>query len=100
MKVRLTIMTENDRPRANNGVTEELIAKVWQEIFDTLALFTENNDKATVEKVEFLTDGDRRCEECKHFGAALLSTYGTCTAYGVGVSKLREACGDFEERDE
>ena len=55
MKVRLTIMTENDRPRPN-GVTEEQLAKVWQETLDVLTLFAENNDKAIVEKVEFIDD--------------------------------------------
>lgn len=56
MKVRLTIMTENNRPRPS-GVTEEKLAKVWQTIFDTMALFSENDDdKATVEKVEFIDD--------------------------------------------
>ena len=55
MKVRFTIMTENNRPRPS-GVTEEQAAEVWQVIFDMMALFSENNYKATVEKVEFIDD--------------------------------------------
>ena len=48
-------MTENNRPRPH-GVTEKQIAEVWQATFDALVLFAENNDKATVEKVEFIDD--------------------------------------------
>lgn len=55
MKVRLTIMTENNRPRPD-GATEEQIAEVWQAVLNVMALFTENDDKATVEKVEFIDD--------------------------------------------
>ena len=57
MKVRLTILTENDKPRRPEH-TEELVAEVWQFILDLFNAASEENDKATVEKVEFVEDGE------------------------------------------
>lgn len=57
MKVRVTILTENDKPR-KPGHTEEAVAKAWQFILDLFTAASEENEKATVEKVEFVEDGE------------------------------------------
>lgn len=57
MKVRLTILTENDIPR-KPGLTEETVAKAWQFILDFVTAASEDNEKATVEKVEFVEEGE------------------------------------------
>lgn len=57
MKIRLTILTENDIPR-KPGLTEETVAKAWQFILDFISAASEENEKATVEKAEFLEDGE------------------------------------------
>ena len=53
MKVRLTILTENDIERKPEH-TPELIKGVWQTILDVIAAINEGDDKATVEKVEII----------------------------------------------
>lgn len=58
MKVRLTILTENDA-KVPDGITEDDIKKVknvWQAIFNSLCLFSEKEEKATVEKVEIINE--------------------------------------------
>lgn len=55
MKVRLTILTENDKPRKPD-LTEETVAKAWQFILDLFSAASEENEKATVEKVEFVEE--------------------------------------------
>lgn len=57
MKVRLTIMTENDKP-LKDGITEEKIKNAWQLIFDLLNLTTSSDpsEKATVEKAEIVSE--------------------------------------------
>lgn len=57
MKVRVTILTENDKPRKAEH-TEEAVAKAWQFILDLFSVASEENEKATVEKVEFVEDGE------------------------------------------
>lgn len=57
MKVRVTILAENDKSRRPDH-TEELVAKVWQFFLDLLNAASEENEKATVEKVEFVEDGE------------------------------------------
>ena len=57
MKVRLTILTENDIPR-KPGLTEETVAKAWQFILDFVTAASEDNEKATVEEVEFVEDDE------------------------------------------
>jgi hypothetical protein len=53
MKIRLTIMTENDKPVENLGDNpEEKIKKVWDAVLSMIALMSENNDNAYVERVE------------------------------------------------
>lgn len=57
MKVRVTILAENDEPRRPEH-TEELVAMVWQFALDLLNVASKKNEKATVEKVEFVEDGE------------------------------------------
>lgn len=57
MKIRVTILTENDKLR-KPGHTEETVAKAWQFILDLFTAASEENEKATVEKVEFVEDGE------------------------------------------
>ncbi len=55
MKIRLTIITENDKPRRPEH-TEELVTKAWQSTFDFLIAAAGSNERARVEKVEFIND--------------------------------------------
>lgn len=55
MKIRLTILTENDKPRRPEH-TEEAVAKAWEFVLNLFSDFSEDNEKATVEKVEFVED--------------------------------------------
>ena len=55
MKVRLTILTENDKPRRPEH-TEERVAAAWQFVLDLFNAASEENEKATVEKVEFMEE--------------------------------------------
>jgi hypothetical protein len=50
MKVRITVLTENDKPLppVEKRPTEEQIKKTWQVIFDMMSLL--GKDRATVEK--------------------------------------------------
>ena len=53
MKIRLTIMTENDKPVENLGDNpEEKIKKAWDVLLSMMALMSENNENAYVERVE------------------------------------------------
>ena len=53
MKIRLTIMTENDKPVENLGDNpEEKIKKAWDALLLMVALMSENNENAYVERVE------------------------------------------------
>ncbi len=53
MKIRLTIMTENNKPVENLGDNpEEKIKKAWDVFLSMIALMSENNDNAYVERVE------------------------------------------------
>ena len=57
MKIRVTILAENDKPRLPEH-TEEQVAKVLQFLLDLLNAIAGGNEKATVEKVEFVEDGE------------------------------------------
>lgn len=53
MKIRLTIMTENDKPVENLGDNpEEKIKKAWDALLTMITLMSENNENAYVEQVE------------------------------------------------
>jgi hypothetical protein len=55
MKIRITVLTENNRPRPEK-MTEEMVSTVWQSLLNVLCCQGENEDKCTVEKVEFVED--------------------------------------------
>lgn len=59
MKIKLTVLTENNIPSSVlNGVDEEILKRIWQAWFDMilLAVPPENEDKATVLSAEILED--------------------------------------------
>ena len=53
MKVRLTIMTENDKPRPEE-VTEDQVKAAWQAVLNMMCL--NPADSVTVESIEFVED--------------------------------------------
>lgn len=53
MKIRLTIMTENDKTRPPE-LTEEKVKAAWQLVLDAMSLGAD--DKGTVEKAEFVEE--------------------------------------------
>ena len=53
MKIRLTILTENNKKR-NENLTENKVKETWQYILNILSSLSENEDKAIVENVEFV----------------------------------------------
>lgn len=55
MKIRLTILTENNKKR-NENLTEDKVKEAWQYILNMLSPLSENEDKAIVENVEFVED--------------------------------------------
>ncbi len=57
MKIRLTIMTENDKPVENLGDNpEEKIKKVWDMVLNLISEMSESSDTAYVERVEVVRD--------------------------------------------
>jgi hypothetical protein len=58
MKVRITVLTENDKPLppVEERPSEKLIVKAWQGIFDMMTLMGKPNEKATVESAEFIEE--------------------------------------------
>lgn len=53
MKIRLTIMTENDKPVENLGENpEEKIKRAWDILLTMISLMSEENENAYVERVE------------------------------------------------
>ena len=53
MKIRLTVLTENNRQRPTE-LTEEKVKRAWQLLFDLWSLPGKDDDKCTVESVEFI----------------------------------------------
>lgn len=55
MKVRITVLTENDKPLppVENRPTEEQIVKAWQAIFNMFTIVF-GQDNAVVEKAEYV----------------------------------------------
>lgn len=53
MKIRLTILTENNKKR-NENLTEDKVKETWQFILNMLSSLSENEDKAIVENAEFV----------------------------------------------
>lgn len=59
MKIRLTIITENNKPVEALGENPEEAVKIaWEMIFKLITPFSENEDKAYVENVEILRGED------------------------------------------
>lgn len=58
MKIRLTIMTENDKPRPEE-LTENMVIAAWQVVLNTMCLMSDSNDRVTIESAEFIEDGDK-----------------------------------------
>lgn len=56
MKIRLTILTENNKPRPAD-LTEEQVIKAWELVLSVLNLFPDNEDKFVVESAEFIEEG-------------------------------------------
>ena len=57
MKIRLTIMTENDKPVENLGDNpEEKIKKAWNALLTMVTLMSADNEDAYVEYVEVVKD--------------------------------------------
>lgn len=58
MKVRITVLTENDKPLPpiEKRPTEEQIVKAWQFIFNMMTRNGEPNEKATVESAEYVKE--------------------------------------------
>lgn len=55
MKIRLTIMTENDKTQPPE-LTEEKVKAAWQVVLDAISLYSTEDEKATVEKAEFVEE--------------------------------------------
>ena len=55
MKIRLTILTENNKKR-NENLTEDKVKETWQFVLNMLSSLSDNEDKAIVENVELLED--------------------------------------------
>lgn len=53
MKIRLTILTENNKKR-NENLTEDKVKETWQFILNMISSLSDNEDKAIVENVEFV----------------------------------------------
>jgi len=53
VKIRITILTENNKKR-NENLTEDKVKETWQFILNMLSSLSENEDKAIVENVEFV----------------------------------------------
>ena len=51
MKIRLTILTENNIPY-NNQIDPETVRQAWQTLLDTICKMAPNEDKAIVERVD------------------------------------------------
>lgn len=60
MKVRITVLTENDKPLPPVGKrpTEEQIVKAWQIVFDMMTIMAESDGRATVESAEYVEGQD------------------------------------------
>lgn len=59
MKVRITVLTENDKPLppVEERPTEEQVVKAWQVIFDMMMiLMGKPDERATVESAEFIEE--------------------------------------------
>lgn len=58
MKVRITVLTENDKPLppVEERPSEEQIVKAWQVIFDFMTIMAKSEERAIVESAEFIEE--------------------------------------------
>lgn len=55
MKIRITMLTENNKPRPSD-LTEDMVIVAWELALSALCQLSENEGKFTVEKAEFVED--------------------------------------------
>lgn len=55
MKIRVTILTENNRPRPID-LSEQKVIDLWQNVFNMLSSLSVNGDTCKVESAEFVED--------------------------------------------
>lgn len=55
MKIRLTLLTENNKQRPRE-LTEEKVKAAWQAVINVLCLLSSNDDTCVVEKAEFVEE--------------------------------------------
>lgn len=55
MKIRLTLLTENDKQRPPE-LTEEKVKAAWQAVVNTMCLLSDSDDTCVVEKAEFIEE--------------------------------------------
>ena len=55
MKIRLTLLTENDKQRPPE-LTEEKVKAAWQIVVDAMCLMSDSDDTCVVEKAEFVEE--------------------------------------------
>lgn len=55
MKIRLTLLTENDKERVPE-LTEEKVRAAWQIVVDAMCLMSDSDDTCVVEKAEFVEE--------------------------------------------
>lgn len=58
MKVRITVLTENDKPLPPVGErpTKEQIVRAWQIIFDMMTFMAKSDERAIVESAEYVEE--------------------------------------------
>lgn len=108
MKIRLTLLTENDKQRPPE-LTEEKVKAAWQAVVNTMCLLSDSDDTCVVEKVEFveeviLTQTEQKhgmwirlsndlaqCSECKDYiDNAISCGYNYCPNCGAIMDVRRE----------
>lgn len=55
MKIRLTLLTENNKQRPQE-LTEEKVRATWQTVINAMCLLSGSSDTCVVEKAEFIED--------------------------------------------
>ena len=55
MKIRLTLLTENDKQRPPD-LTEEKVKAAWQIVVNAMCLMSDSDDICVVEKAEFVEE--------------------------------------------
>lgn len=110
MKIKITILTENDIPAsALNGIDEEQIKSVWQSLLDLISVMpAENNDRATVLSAEFVEEEGEaewveivRCKDCKYCDRGIDedgNPFLKCLGWAYGGTQEEDFCSHAERR--